>query len=171
MSLNLKAKVTLRHINVRKEGPDEDKQTAFDLKLGGRVSAQLIDELVCPGEESGRALQAFWDADGIKRHLLIEKISFHRKIQHTDVEIGGVVLRDCTLKSFSFLVIDDFQAELTWSVASTVFPSNALAILAECLNDELDVKITARQGDMFDGPAEIAKAIDALHAAGEGGES
>lgn len=171
MSLNLKAKVTLRHINVRKEGPDEDKQTAFDLKLGGRVSAMLIDELMCPGEESGRALQTFWDMDGIKCHLLIDQVKFHRKILHTDVDIGGIVLRDCTLKAFSFSVIDDFQAELTWSVASAVFPSNALAVLAEMLNDELDVAITSRQGDMFDGPAEIAKAIDAIHAAGEGGES
>lgn len=161
MSIDIRSLAVIKHINVRKEGPEDEKSTAFDLKLSGRVSADLIDQLMCLDEEAGRAKLAFWDADGIKKHTLLETISFYRRIEHAEADIFGITLKDCTVKSFSFVVIDDFQADLTWSVSSKDWPSNTLAILADQLHEAVHVHIYTTQGDLFDQPCNTESIGDA----------
>jgi len=162
MSIEICASATIKHINVRKEGPEDEKMTAFDLKLSGRVPAQLVDQLMCPDEESGRALAAFWDEDGIKRHMSLEGVGFYRRIEHAETEICGITLKDCTVKSFSFVIKDGFQADLTWSVSSKDWPSNTLAILAEQLHEAVQVRIFSTQGDLFEQAGELVNAADKL---------
>jgi len=150
MAAEIKTDVTIRSIRVRKEGPADEKETAFDLKLAGRVSADLIDRLMCHPEEAGRARSAFWDKDGIKGIMCMESIGFERHIEHAQTEICGLILKDCTVKSFSFVIKDDFQADLSWTVSSKDWPSNTLAILAEQLHEGVAVRIYATQGDLFE---------------------
>jgi len=150
MATEIKTTAILKNISLRKEGAEDAKETAFDLKLSGRVDAELIDKLMCHPDEAGRALTSFWDEAGIKRIMGLGAVRFERMIEHANTEICGLELRDCTVKSFSFVVKDGFRAELSLTVTSADWPSNTLAILAEQLHEPVDVRIFTRQGDMFD---------------------
>lgn len=149
MTIDFKACVELKHINVRKEGPEDDKVTAIDLKLTADISAKLIDDLLCVDEEKGRALAAFWEADGTPRMLSLGDVKMTRFIMNAKVKLAGMTFSDCTARNFSFAVRDKGAAVLTFSVSSTDFPSNAIAVLAEKLQEAMDLHFWTPQGDLF----------------------
>lgn len=152
MATEIKTNAILKNISVRKEGAVDAKETAFDLRLTGSMDADLIDKLMCHPEEAGRVKDSFWDPDGIKKIMGLGSVRFDRLLEHANTEICGLELRDCTVKAFSFVVKDGFRAEMSWTVSSTDWPSNTLAILAEQLHEIVDVRIYTKQGDLFDYP-------------------
>lgn len=149
MTIDFNISGELKHINVRKEGPDDDKVTALDLKFTADVTAQLVDDLLCVDEEKGRALAAFWSQDGAPQMLSMGDIKMSRQILNAKATLAGMTFGDCTAKNFSFAVKDKHAASLTFSISSADFPSNAIAVLAEKLQEGIDLHFWTPQGDLF----------------------
>lgn len=145
----IKTHAILKHINLRKEGPEDAKEPAFDLKLLAIVPAMLIDELMCGSSNEKQALEGFWLPDGSPRFLQIETVRFERQIDHCVANISDIEMKDCKAKNFSFIAKDKHTAELGFSVSSKQWPSNALAILAELLQESVSVHLWCPQGDLF----------------------
>lgn len=150
MSIDIKTVAQLRHINVRKEGPEEDKVTAIDLKLCGRVPSDFIDRLICADEPLGlNPSGAFWDADGDPRFLALKEIGLYREILNVTANVEGLELVGCKVSKFRFRPLEDYTAELTFGISTSSFPSNTIAVLAEQLHEVLSVHLWTPQGDLF----------------------
>lgn len=149
MTIDFNICVELKHINVRKEGPDDEKVTALDLKFTADIPAQLADDLLCVDEEKGRALAAFWDGEGAPRMLSLGDVKMSRTIFNAKADLAGLSFSDCTARNFSFSVRDKHSAVLTFSISSTDFPSNAIAVLAEKLQEAFSLHLWTPQGELF----------------------
>jgi hypothetical protein len=148
----IRENLTLNHINVRKEGPEDDKAVALDLKLSGTVSHEVIKMiLTIDGEDSIDARNLFWLEDEVAaaRILLISDIKLNRRYEGVDVSLSGLNLSGCSMKSFSFSPKDHGKAHLSFSVSCSTPPSNAVAILSEVLQEELKVYAESSQPDLF----------------------
>lgn len=141
----------LRHINLRKEGPEATKEPAMDLKFTGKVPADLIDGLVCGEDDrTGEAKAAFWREDGAARFFFGD-IKFFRQIEHANAVLDGIEILDVKVKSFSFSPSDKFEGYLTFSISSNEPPGRTLGTFAEQLQENMKVTITVPQGDLFAG--------------------
>lgn len=162
MTLNIKTVAQLKHINVRKEGPEEDKVTAIDLKLTGRVGSEFIDRLMVPDDEGGMTpTMAFWDQDGDPRFLSMKEVGIYREIQNVTANVEGLELTGCKVSKFSFRPLEDYRAELTFGISTSSFPSNTIAVLAEQMHEVLSVHLWTPQGDLFtDDAKEAAGKLD-----------
>lgn len=151
MTLNIKTVAQLKHINVRKEGPEEDKVTAIDLKLTGRVPSDFIDRLMVPDDEGGMTpTMAFWDADGDPRFLSMKDVGIYREILNVTANVEGLELTGCKVSKFSFRPLEQYQAELTFGISTSTFPSNTIAVVAEQLHEVLTIQLWTPQGDLFE---------------------
>lgn len=150
MSIEIKTVASLAHLNVRKEGPDEAKATAIDLKLSGLVDSKVLDTLLCGDDADGMSEVSFWDTDGDPRFLSLKECGFTREIHSACLDIEGISLRGCTVRKFSFKAMDGYRAMLTFSISSSDFPSNAIAILAEQLDEANSIHLWTPQGDLFE---------------------
>ena len=165
----------LKHINLRKEGPNDAQEPALDLKFTGKVPAELIDELIGGMEEmKGQALAAFWRDDGAPRFMGMSDIKFFRQIENATAVLDGIEVRSVKVKNFSFSPSEKGTGYLTFSVSSTEPPGRSIAVFAEALHENMKVHITVPQGDLFAGgdedPKVAAGNLDAM-AREDGGAS
>jgi hypothetical protein len=141
----------LKHINLRKEGPNDTKEPAMDLKFTGKVAAELIDSLVCGEDElKGEALSAFWREGGAPRFMGMGDVKFMRQIEHANAVLDGIEFQNVKVKNFLFSPMENNTGYLTFSISSNEPPGRTLAILAEALQENVRVGITVPQRDMFE---------------------
>lgn len=147
----IKTAAVLKHINLRKEGPEDAKEPAFDLKLTATVTAELVDDLALnDDEEAGKILAAFWTEDGHVAIPSLDRISFNRTIMHCHVTIDDCMeLLACKAKSFSFLPQHDKRAELQFTISATGFNPGYIALLSERLQEPVSLHLLCQQGDLF----------------------
>lgn len=158
---SISAPCILAHINLRKEGPDECQEPAYDLKLKTEVDHSVIPLLLL--DDTGIAEEvysAFWNHEGDPRYLCIDSVKLHRSIENCGGKIAQVWdVETCRLKSFSFKPIEKNRAELTFSVSGKNMPGKVLAILMESLHEVISVDLICKQADMFEktDSGEVAK--------------
>ena len=150
MEFNLKTVATLKHINVRKEGPKDAEALAFDLKFACIVSADVIDDLLCIGNE-GQALPAFWidNDEGKPRFPLLSTISFSRRVTDVTLETLGMHLPGCKVGKFTFEPLTEKRATLLLTLAVSQPPGNALPILADFLTQDIEIDLQTQQRDLL----------------------
>ena len=145
MSLfNFQGKAEIKHFNARKEGPDEDKTLALDLKLTAKTgSAALVffDE----------HLEGFLylDGTGAVRNPMMEPLKYKHEVQDCELDIAGCRFHGVRVSKFMIEPQDGYQLWLTWQ-CSFQPTKDECAILAELLQEEVDVAIAA-QPDLFGG--------------------
>lgn len=133
---------TIKHINPRKEGPDDEKALALDLKLNATVGAEFWDFF---HEDLASVL---YTDTGAARNALMESIGFNHSVRNCTLEIIDRTLYGVEVKNFKLRAKDDHKIDMTFSV--TFQPSGGeLAMLAEYLQEELPVIITP-QPDLFE---------------------
>jgi hypothetical protein len=137
---------TIKHLNVRKEGPDDDKNLAVDIKL----EVQKVDRALC--EYFDDALAAFlWRGD---TNALIARNVFLQPVQYLNqVETAQIIIGPCSffgdVKKFSLLANDG--GVMTVGCSVSVEPnSSEVATLANMVQDETQVRIIGPAG-LFDG--------------------
>ncbi len=151
--MEMKELMTLCHLNVRKEGPEEEKEVAIDIKLKGDVSSVVIEQLfTLPGEEHKSLEKVFWldDEAACRRFETLGELKIERRFEAVSVTIQGLHLQACTVKKFSAYILDHGKAELTMSVSCPRPPSNAVGVLSEVLQEEVSVQAISEQPDLFD---------------------
>lgn len=138
---------TIKHLNVRKEGPEDDKVLAVDIKM----EISRVDRRLCAFFDD--ALEAFlWRGDTdalIVRNLYLEPIKYFNDIEGATVEIDGKTFVGCRVSKFAILPKDGGVIDLTLSVAA--YPtSGEVASLANLVQDGAAVSIEGPP-DLFAG--------------------
>ena len=130
--LRLACVATIQHLNTRKEGPDDEKELACDLKLSATVAANIFTYF----EED--LIPALYHPEGIVKNVMIGAIPFVHELLDYRMEMNGIEQFGVKVKKFHIQPMDDFKAALTFSVSFK--PSGTeVATLAEFLQDDIDL--------------------------------
>jgi len=136
----------LKHMNVRKEGPDDEKILAVDLKL----EIEGIDRSICDYFDD--ALSEFlWrhETTGlIARNAFLQPVAYAHEISSASVEIEGAHFVGCDVRKFSIRPNDGGVIDLICSVS--IYPgANDVADLAKRVQDGVRIAIEGPP-DLFD---------------------
>ena len=156
---------TIKHLNVRKEGPEDEKVLAVDVKL----EFSKVDRRLCAYFDD--ALEAFlWRGDTnalIVRNGFLSPVAYSNQVTGATVKIGLHEYVGCDVRKFSIVPADGGVMTLACSVS--LYPSSPdVADLAKLVQDDDQVSIEGPP-DLFaqdDPGAKVAKAaaerIDAM---------
>lgn len=136
----------IKHLNVRKEGPDDEKILAVDIKM----EIKGIDRALCGYFDD--ALEAFlWRGDTnalIVRNLWLTPVQYGNLVSSATVEIGSQTFVGAEIKKFSIAPRDGGVIALTCSV--TIYPTAPeVSQLAKLVQDETNVLLEGPP-DLFD---------------------
>lgn len=141
-----KGTVSIKHLNTRKEGEDDNQKLCVDLKLNtltDRVVFHFFDDqlphaLWLPGTEA-------------KRNLHLGPLSFGHEHEGYRLECCGSTHHGVKVKKFNLAVLDGGRIDLTFSVSFE--PSGTeVATLAEYLADDIDIVLEpSTEGLPFEG--------------------
>ena len=137
---------TIKHLNVRKEGPDDDKVLAVDIKM----EFEKIDRRICAYFDD--ALEAFlWRGETdalIARNAYLEPVKYFNEIENAQVEVGDRTFVGCRISKFAIRPRDGGVVYLTLSVS--VYPNKTeVSMLADLVQDGCHVFIEGPP-DLFD---------------------
>lgn len=122
------------HLNARKEGPDDDKQLAVDVKLRAVTERQAISFF-----DDQLADVLFTDI-GAVRNQQIGQIPMKNEIEDYRMEVAGSVHYGVRLKKFQLEAMDDNKVAISF-IASFKPSGDEVATIAEYLQDEIEVVI------------------------------
>jgi hypothetical protein len=132
--LRLACVATIQHLNTRKEGPDDDKELACDLKLSTTVNAGIFEYFDAP---LGLTL---YTPEGAARNLMIGAIPFTHELMDYRLTMNGVEQYGVKVKKFQIHAMDGFKAQLSFSVSFKP-TGTEVATLAEFLQDDIDLTL------------------------------
>lgn len=137
---------SIKHLNVRKEGPEDEKILAVDVKL----SFSGVDRRLCGYFDD--ALESFlWRGDTdalIVRNDWLAPVAYGNEITGAFVKIGMREFDSCDVKKFSLQPADGGVMTLMCSVS--LYPTSAdVSDLAKLVQDEDQVSIEG-PADLFD---------------------
>ncbi len=136
----------IKHLNVRKEGPDDDKILAVDIKM----EIKNIDKALCGYFDE--ALEAFlWRGDTdalIVRNLWLTPVQYGNLVSSATAEIEGQTFVGAEIKKFSITPRDGGVIALTCSV--TIYPTaSEVSRIAKLVQDDAHVLLEGPP-DLFD---------------------
>lgn len=102
MPITLDQTVQVVHLNVRKEGPDNDKHLMVDLKLEAQTGADILAEF-------DPTLRHLLFVEGERRYPKMGSIKWAGEMKHMELDIAGVSLMDVKAHKFQ---IDPFAIKL-----------------------------------------------------------
>ena len=126
--------VTISHINARKEGPDDDKVLAVDLKLSMVAEATILDLF-----DDQLAGFFFTDINAV-RNTMIGPIPFTSELEDYRLEAVGGTFFGVKVKKFTVKPMDGFMAEVSFQISFK--PSgDEVARMAEFLQEEMQIRL------------------------------
>lgn len=145
-AFKLSGLASIKHLNVRKEGPEDEKILAVDVKL----EFKMVDRRLCAYFDD--ALEAFlWRGDTqalIVRNFWLTPVAYSNEISGAFVKIGLLEFAGCDVKKFSLQPADGGVMTLACSVSLN--PNSAdVSALAKLVQDEDQVSIEGPP-DLFD---------------------
>jgi hypothetical protein len=151
---------SIKHLNVRKEGPEDDKILAVDVKL----EIKNVDRRLCAYFDE--ALEAFlWRGDTdalIARNAFLAPVAYGNEVSSAHVRIGSQSFLGCDVKKFAMEPRDGGVMTLMCSIA--LYPSsNDVADLAKLVQDEASVEIEGPP-DLFATTPDVGVIADAVGA-------
>lgn len=145
---------TIKHLNVRKEGPDDEKILAVDVKL----EIEKIDRAICDYFDDA-LIPFLWrhETNGlIARNAFLNPIAYMNEITGAVVKIASRHFVGCEVKKFAIRPRDGGTLDLQCSVS--IYPgANDVAELAKRVQDGVRVDIEGPP-DLFDGDGGVAAA-------------
>lgn len=152
------SEATIGHLNVRKEGPDEAKVLAVDIKfeirrLGWQVSIYFDEGL----------RNFLWNDDDAMcvRNARLNPLAFAHQLEGARVEIAGMSFVG-DVKKFTIAPLDGGLVTLGCSVTIAPLPAE-IAKLAKNVQDDVHIVIE-RAADLFDEKSSAAGAAERLDA-------
>lgn len=140
-----KGKATIKHLNIRKEGDEDDRELAVDVKFEGTTDAESMCAFFDPG------LYAFlFNEIGAIRNLSLEPVCFGNTIKNCALSTLGMNVQRVKLKKFSVATIDGKRIALTFS--ASFFPTeDQVALLSGQVQEEISIDV--KEDSLFDGVA------------------
>lgn len=137
--------VTISHINARKEGPDDDKELAVDLKLSMVTDATILDLF-----DDQLAAFFFTDINAV-RNTQVGPVPFKTEMEGYRLEAVGGTFFGVKVKKFTVQPKDGFMAEVCFQISFK--PSgDEVARMAEFLQEEMAIKIEPANDELDLGP-------------------
>lgn len=135
---------TIKHLNVRKDGPEDEKILAVDIKL----EIRRVDRRLCAYFDD--ALEAFlWRGDTdalIARNYYLAPVAYANELEGATFTIGMEEYAACDVKKFTLEPADG--GVFTLSCTVTVFSPPDVSAIARYVQDDVAVEIEA-QPDLF----------------------
>lgn len=129
-----KGKAEIKHLNVRKEGPDDEKVLAIDIKLQCTTSADMLDFF-----HEGIKAVLFTDAGAVK-NLMLKPLEFMNTVMNCELGILGKSYGGVDVGKFQLKPKDGNQVAMSFSVS--IQPSgDEVARISEFVMDEIDISI------------------------------
>lgn len=127
-------KVSIQHLNTRKEGPDEDKELAVDIKLTADCDLSVLYYF-------GDDLAAFLYLDsGAIKYTSLGPLNFGNELENYRLDTLGSTFYGCRVKKFSIEPRDGHLVRLTFGVSFK--PSgDEVATIAEYLQEEIGIRL------------------------------
>ncbi len=144
---------TIKHLNVRKEGPEDEKIIAVDVKMEVRG----LDYRLCDYFDDALA-QFLWRGDTeamIVRNAYLDPVKYIHTITSASAEIGSLNFIGCEVDKFAIQPRDGGVINLVCSV--TAYPNaDEVALLAKYVQEDCRVDIEGPP-DLFSTPAPAPK--------------
>lgn len=149
-----KGLVEILHLNTRKDGPEEDKVLAVDVKMTTTVSREILDFF------EPALGECLFIEGGAVRNPLMGPVQFHNQLEHYRLETFGSTFFGVTIKKFVIEPKDINQIILTFAVSFK--PSGTeVARLAEYLQDSVQISLEPENGELDLGDAaDAARKLD-----------
>jgi hypothetical protein len=154
MPITLDQAVNLDHINIRKEGPDDEKHLMVDLKFECVTSSDLLLEF-------DPALRSMLFHEGAPRFPKMAPVRWGGEMRHMELEIAGVEFLDVTLRKFQIEPMSIPGEEyVTLVFVATFAPGGReTAIIAEQVGEKCEIKLRpGRELDLAPGDAAAVRA-------------
>lgn len=146
-----KGKAEIRHLNVRKEGPEDEKALAVDIKVQCVTDSDMLEFF-----HEGLKASLFTDAGAVKNQML-KPLEFSNSILNCDLAILEQRYFGVDASKFSLKPKDGNQVVMTFSVS--IQPNgDDVAKLAEFVMDEVDIHIQPQPTLDFGGEQSAAPA-------------
>lgn len=160
------------HLNIRKQGNDDNKILAVDIKLHGVTSSQCLHKIL--GCEPHQALR-FWEMnpEAVEKIMAGEKVSSTRPIftgldsisswasfENIEMQIEGFrrSFQGVKVKKFRFLPTNDTNIVLTMSASISDIDSSDLARFSDMLQEKIFCRFEGQPELALDGDDKPAKA-------------
>jgi hypothetical protein len=155
----LNTRAELVHINTRKEGSEDNKELALDLKLKTRISSEIANFF-------GEGLTEFmFLPDGTPRFKRMEQLSFEIDLVSYCLVLNERTYYGVTVKKFKLAPVNGNLIDLTFSLSFKP-TSQVVATLAEFLDEMIGIELTPQNTELnFDGVEQIStaeKLVDSL---------
>lgn len=149
MSIELEnAVASIKHLNIRKEGPDQEKVLAVDMKLEIIVAAEDVLPYFDP------ALRHFlFNADtNAIRFPAMGAIPWAGEMENMELEMHGLEFRKVRLSKFHIEpMLQQEQQAVTLTMSASFQPEGRdVAVLAEYVQETAQIVIRPTQKDLFD---------------------
>lgn len=142
-ALSWSGNAVVQHLNVRKQGPDDEKELALDVKLCADARSEVLIHFA-------DMLAGFlFVADGALRFPMMDPVSWVGEIKHITLTMAEHEFRDVTLRKFSFAPSAGWKVAMTFT-ASFAPQAKEAAIIAEMLAEAVRVEIMP-EGDLLAG--------------------
>lgn len=125
---------SILHLNTRKEGDENAKELAVDLKMSAIIDAETIGQF-------DELLPAFLYTDaGAVRNVMLGAIPVKAEMEGYRLEAIGRSFYGVKVKKFSIEAMDDRRAALGFSISFKP-NGNEVAQIAEFLQDEIRIRL------------------------------
>jgi hypothetical protein len=153
--LNINTFAKIEHVNARKEGPNDDKVLAIDVKLTGEVDHTAIAAVIGT-DDVEEVRRSFWldDEQHAPRFVNVDmvKVPSATEFKECDATFGNRYIKGVKVRKFSFTPRDRGVADITFTISVTDPPDGLMPFLAEQLGESMDVLArTAQQSFDFTG--------------------
>jgi hypothetical protein len=134
-ALSWSGNAVVQHLNVRKQGPDDEKELALDVKLCADARSEVLIHFA-------DMLAGFlFVADGALRFPMMDPVHWNGEIRHITLTMAEHEFYDVTLRKFSFAPSAGWKVAMTFT-ASFAPQAKEAAIIAEMLAEAVRVEIT-----------------------------
>lgn len=134
MKFRFNGQAIILHLNTRKEGQEEDKELAVDVKMQALCGVEVCEyfEPELPG--------FLFLEGGAVRNVMMAPISFTHELEDYRIDAVGSTFHGVKVKKFTLEPVDGSQIRLTFSISFK--PSgDEVARMAEYLQDEIDIEV------------------------------
>ncbi len=131
----------IQHMNTRKQGPEDDKELAVDIKLTTRTSMEVCDFF-------DEQLAGFlFLSSGAVRNEFQEPVAYRYELLNYTVAVAGMTFDGVSVKKITLSPANGFQIDLTFQLSFKPL-SNQVALFAEYLQEMIPIKLQPMNAEL-----------------------
>lgn len=146
--LNNHAEIT--HINLRKQGPDDNRVLAIDIKFTGAHGGAEILKHLLGINDLDEIMFALWDGKGKPLFPGIESITPKNIIEGCTVALGDMKLENCDARKFHITPRDGHTVGIDFTASVVRPPEAAMRRIPNLISETVPVSITIKQLGLLD---------------------